>query len=123
MKKFFTLILSILTCLCFFACTPSSLEKAEEKMKDAGYTVITYSSEEAENLAIAISAVGNWKGAEGIVGGLSATKESGKQMSAVLLDTEINAEELYSSIGGRPAIVDGKWVYWGDEGAIKDFTK
>ena len=39
MKKFLCGILTAVTCLMLVACTPSNLDKAEDKMEAAGYKV------------------------------------------------------------------------------------
>ena len=48
MKKFIMLVLSALTCLCFVACAPKTVEKAKEKMEAAGYSVELISEDVAE---------------------------------------------------------------------------
>ena len=82
MKKFICMILATLACLCLFACTPSSVEKAEDKMKKEGYTVLAYSDKEAE----------------GLIGGFNATKAEGildiDNITALLFDTKANAKKF-----------------------------
>ena len=124
MKKFLRWIalgaLSVLTCAMLFACTPSNLEKAESKMEDAGYKVETTT----ENLNI-----------DGCVGMIVANKTSGSILGgdlktdtiyAYLFDSKDSAKAYADSqedniITGTPT-QDGKWVYWGNEDAIEDFT-
>ena len=109
MKKFLVALMAALTCFAFAACAPSSVEKAEEKMEKAGYTVVAYSE----------------KDAEGMVGGFVATNGllSGNSMTAVLFETKDDATDFYSKVDSMGAILDGKWVYWGSEEAIEEFTK
>lgn len=111
MKKFFGILAAILACFCITACTPSNVEKAEEKMKEAGYGVIAY-----EN-----------KDAEGLVGGLVATKVSLTEgvdiITAAYFETAEDAKEFYEDLDETGAVQEGKWVYWGDEDAIEVFKK
>lgn len=112
MKKVFTITVFVLV-ICvmsaiLFACVPSNVEKAEEKMEKAGYTVMAYS-----------------KDAEGLVGGIIATKIT-SSITALYFDSKKSAEEFYadgSGITGKFAELDGKWVYFGDSEAIEAFTK
>ncbi len=111
MKKFICMILATLACLFLFACTPSSVEKAEDKMKKEGYTVLAYSDKEAD----------------GLVGGFTATKAEGildvDNITALLFKTKDDAKKFMEEIDDNSkAIRDGKWVYWGTEDAIEDFT-
>ena len=108
MKKIIVAILAALSCLFLFACVPSNVEKAEEKMEKAGYTVLAYSDKEAE----------------GLVGGFIATKGliGGESLTAVLFETVDDAKAFAEEIGSK-AKRDGKWVYYGTEAAIKAFEK
>ena len=111
MKKFISALLAALVCIsmCLFAaCTPSNVEQAEDKMEEAGYFVIAYSN----------------KDAEGLVGGLVATKIT-ETITAAYFETSDNAKEFYETLKLKETSVvqDGKWVYWGSEGAVEDFTK
>ena len=110
MKKFICVFLAALTCLFLFACTPSSVEKAEDKMEKAGYTVIAYSDKEAE----------------GLIGGFNATKAEGlfdvDNIMAFFFETKDDAKK-FAEKSGDDVKQDGKWVYWGTEDAIKAFTK
>ena len=95
-------------CIGMAACTPSSVEKAEEKMQEAGYKVVAYS-----------------KDAEGMVGGFVASKgitDVTNTMTAILFETKDDATDFYSNISETGAVLDGKWVYWGAEEAIDEFT-
>ena len=114
MKKFISALMAVLACIamCFLvACTPSNVEDAETKMEEAGYTVIAYSN----------------KDAEGLVGGLVATKAGGllelDVLTAAYFETADDAKAFYENLDETGAVQDGKWVYWGDEDAVEDFTK
>lgn len=116
MKKFLVALLAALACFAMVACVPSNLAKAEEKMKDAGYHVVAYDLD-----------------AEGYVGGISASLKSdnilgdignaigGKTMHAVLFETAADAKAYAKD--KENVEVNGKWVFWGDEEAIKAFEK
>ncbi|MBR2441703.1 MAG: hypothetical protein IKB20_01325 [Clostridia bacterium] len=109
MKKFLVALMAALTCFACVACAPTSVEKAEEKMQKAGYTVVAYSDKEAEGL------VGGFVASNGIL--------TGDSMTALLFETKDDATDFYSNVDDLGATLDGKWVYWGDEEAIKEFTK
>ena len=101
------------------ACVPSSLEKAEAKMEEAGYVVISL-GEDTED-------------AEGLIGGIMATKgdlvNGFETVSAMLFDSKDTAKNFYEKwisseeSTDKDTIVkqDGKWVYAGTEKAIADF--
>ena len=115
MKKFLTAFVTLMmsiACLALAACAPMNIEKAEDKMKDAGYTVVSYDEIEAD----------------GLVGGIIATKIEG------LLDGDILYALYFSSIGDAKDYYDGldkkddvkwegKWVFSGTDDAMEDFTK
>ena len=113
MKKFISALLAALACIsmCFLvACTPSNVEEAETKMKEAGYTVIAYSNDDAE----------------GLVGGLNATKFADLELdtiTAAYFETADDAKAFYEKLDETGATQDGKWVYWGTEDAVEDFKK
>lgn len=116
MKKFLVGLLAALACFAMVACVPGDLAKAEEKMEEAGYNVMSYDLD-----------------AEGYVGGIAASLKSdnvlgdignalgGKTMNAVLFETAADAK-AYAE-GKEDVEVSGKWVFWGDEDAIKAFKK
>ena len=109
MKKILMAILAAIMCIAMTACTPMSVEKAEEKMQEAGYKVVAYSKDDAE----------------GMVGGFVATKgltDLTNTMTAVLFDSKDAASDFYSTLSETGAVLDGKWVYWGAEEAVKEFT-
>lgn len=106
MKKFLCGLLAAIACIGFAACVPSNMDKAEAKMEDAGYLVVAYSDKEAE----------------GLVGGMVATKIT-KTMTALLFESSKDAKEFLEETKETGAKQDGKWVYWGTEEAIEDFTK
>ena len=110
MKKFLLAIVTAMMCIGMSACAPMSVEKAEEKMQKAGYTVVAYENKEAEGM------VGGFVATAGISGLLS-----GNTMTAVLFDSKDAATDFYSVANQAGAVLDGKWVYWGSEEAIKEF--
>ena len=110
MKKFLCGLFTAVTCLMLVACAPSTVEKAEEKMEEAGYTVVAYNKDDAE----------------GLQGGLVATSGliGGNTMTALYFESSDAAKDYYESLSeDTKAVKDGKWVYWGDEAAIKAFKK
>lgn len=109
MKKFLLAIVTALMCIGMAACTPSSVDKAEEKMQEAGYKVVAYSKDDAE----------------GMVGGFVASKgitDLTNSMTAVLFESKDAASDFYSTLSETGAVLDGKWVYWGAEEAVDAFT-
>ena len=111
MKKFLLAVITAIMCIGMSACAPSSVEKAEEKMQEAGYTVVAYEKEDAEGL------VGGFVATAGLSGLLG-----GNTMTALLFETKDAASDFYSTVSEAGAVLDGKWVYWGTEDAIEDFT-
>ena len=110
MKKFLLAIVTAIMCIGMSACAPSSVEKAEEKMQKAGYTVVAYEKEDAEGF------VGGFVATAGLSGLLG-----GNTMTALLFETTDAASDFYSVANQAGAVLDGKWVYWGSEEAIKEF--
>ena len=114
MKKFLSTMIMALACVAMAACTPTSIEKAEEKMQKEGYMVLSYDDVESE----------------GFVGGFVATRNDGEglldieleMITAVLFETTDAASDFYSVANQAGAVLDGKWVYWGTEDAVEDFT-
>ena len=111
MKKFLSTMIMALACVAMAACAPMSIEKAEEKMQKAGYTVVAYEKEDAEGL------VGGFVATAGLGGLLS-----GNTMTALLFETTDAASDFYSVANQAGAVLDGKWVYWGSEEAVDAFT-
>ncbi len=109
MKKILCAVLAAVSCLGFAACVPSSVEKAEEKMKKEGYNVMAYQTQ-----------------VEGLVGGFIAEEKgllNTDVITALLFESKDDAKAFMEAGGSSlNAIQDGKWVYWGTEDAIEDFT-
>lgn len=93
-----------------FACAPSTVAKAEAKMKDAGYSVLAYSDDDAE----------------GCDGGLTATKIT-ETIFALHFSSSKDAKNFYNDSkdenGKSSLTLTGNWVCWGSEGAINAFKK
>ena len=107
MKKILMAILAAIMCIGMAACAPMSVEAAEEKMQKAGYTVVAYEDKEAEGLK------GGFVASSGLL--------TGNNMTALLFETTDAASDYYSVLNKTGAVLDGKWIYWGDEAAIDDF--
>ena len=125
MKKLLGLLLAVLTCLCFAACTPSNMEKAQEKMEEAGYDV-KVSSEDAAELLFGEEAEAS----------MTATKSSGgltnlkiDTITAILFESSDAARAYYDDKKGEEEDEDegikqsGKWAYFGTEAAMEAFNK
>lgn len=123
MKKLLGLLLAVLTCLCFAACTPSNIEKAEEKMKEAGYDVKVSSEDAAEFLY-----------GEEAEASMTATKSTGgitnlkvDMITAILFESSDAARAYYDEKKGdeedEGIKQSGKWVYFGSEAAMEAFSK
>ena len=107
MKKILTTVTALLlvvTMAFMAACTPKDVDAAKEKMEDAGYIVIGYQTDED---------------VEGLIGGIVATKTT-ETITALLFDSKESASDFADT---HDHDSDGKWVYYGTEGAIEDFTK
>ena len=114
MKKFLTgLFASIvcLACVVMASCAPMNIDKAEEKMEDAGYTVVAYEGEKEE----------------GLVGGIVATKMESlldiETLTALYFSSMGEAKDYYDDLDNDDAKWEGKWVFWGTEDAMEEFTK
>ena len=110
LKKVICAVAAAMTCLFLIACTPTSVSKAKEKMREEGYTVSAYSADDAED----------------VEGGFVAMKSGGilnvDTITAVLFKSTKAAKKFMEESGDKlNAIRDGKWVYWGTEDAIEDF--
>ena len=109
MKKGLFAVLAAVAC-CLVACVPTNMDNAQKKMKKEGYTVISYTDAEAE----------------GLIGGFNATKVDGLDLdniTALLFDSTKAAKAYYQDLNDKSNIIqEGKWVYWGTEDAIEDFT-
>lgn len=118
MKKFLVGLLAALACFAMVACVPGDLAKAEEKMEKAGYSVTVSQGDVAEVLY-----------GEEVVGFMVATKSEGSGLlntktytiTAILFENN-KAAKAYAE-GKEKSVVDGKWVYTGDEEAVKAFKK
>ena len=119
MKKFLKTLcialVAIVTGVAITACKPSNVEKAEAKMEEAGYTVITL-GEDADD-------------AEGLIGGFIATDvdlvNGTETISALLFDSKDNAKKFYekwvSEDSNEKVKQNGKWVYVGTDAAVEVF--
>ncbi len=121
MMKWITLAAaSVLTCVAFVACAPSSLKKAEKKMSDEFYnTEIETDADDVKNCEGYLHA---WQ--PGLLGS--------EEIYAYLFDSKKDAESFLNAnkadlqawaaeedfIGPRQ---EGKWVLIGTEDAIEDF--
>ena len=118
MKKFLVGLLAALACFAMVACVPGDLAKAEEKMEKAGYSVQVADGD----LIVALYG-------EEVVGTVTATKTEGsgllntKVYSVTAILFENNAAAKSYAEGKEDVEVSGKWVYSGDEEAVKAFTK
>lgn len=112
LKSFCIVFVAIITGFAVTACKPGSVEKAQEKMQSAGYTVLEYENDE---------------GIEGFVGGFIAMNISaGESMIAILFESKSDAEkfaEINTDRSYGEVKVEGKWLFAGSEGAIKAFKK
>ena len=115
----------MMMCLACTACAPMNLEKAEEKMEEAGYKVTVTEGDAAE--LIAENAVGVIVAVDVSI---SLSGISGDMLTAILFDSFSDAIEYYKEHKDdekdredQVIKLSGKWVYIGTEDAIKDFTK
>ncbi len=115
MKKCLLGLLAAVMCVGMAACTPSTVEKAKNKMARQGYNVIDYDNVNAF----------------GLVGGFVAIEDDPESkatfeydmMTALLFETKEDAKRFYETVTSSGAGMDGKWVYWGDEDVTEDFTE
>ena len=118
MKKILAAIFVLIMSIAMVACVPADLDKAEDKMEDAGYSVTVVSGDAAELLY-----------GEDVVGSITATKAEGSgilnmktyTVNAVLFESSKAAKEYTE--GKDDVNVSGKWAISGDEEAVKAFKK
>ena len=116
MKKFIKLltagILTAITAIALIACAPADLEKAEEKMKNEGYSVVV-----AED---------DYGAIDGCVGFITITDSEGifdlnaEVAIAYLFEDAKSAKTYYESLDS--GWNSGKWVIVGDEDIYEDFV-
>ncbi len=115
MKKTIRLVaLFLVICMTgmfLIACVPSSIDAAKEKMVKSGYSVSDYTDNDSE----------------GFVGGIYAYKglfiAPDSSLTALLFQTEEDAVDAANNLSFTSPTLDGKWIYYGDEDAVKAFTK
>lgn len=97
------------------ACVPSDLEKAKEKLKDAGYATVSFQASH-----------------KGLQGTILATKGLDASINAYFFKDAKSAKAALKKIeddnkdgkGNESGIKSkGKWIYFGTEQAVKDFEK
>ena len=113
MSKLVGALCAVALCISMTACAPFTFDRAEEKMEEAGYTVMAYESTGEE---------------EGLVGGIVAVKMEGllnvDTITALYFSSILEAKDYYDGLDNKEdAKWEGKWVFWGSEEAIEDFTK
>lgn len=113
MKKFLVGLLAALACFAMVACVPSDLAKAEDKMEAAEYSVVVTEGDAAELLygedcvGFIVATTGGLLNAKGVTAILFADNAAAKAYAEDKEDAEVS----------------GKWVFWGDESAVKAFKK
>ncbi len=127
MKKFLVGLMTVLFCLCLAACAPANVEKAKDKLKDAGYTIVSATEDAVPGVEGSVGSITAMKGADTLMGNLTG---EGDMIVAVLFESSSAAKAYYNEHKDEAEeeedqIVkqDGKWVYSGTEDAIKAFTK
>ena len=113
--KWISLALAATSCAMFAACTPSSLEKAKERMAKEGYKVDMIEELLPNNC----------------VGGIYAIDSDIDTIRAFLFESADDAKAFVEKkttaavfiLEKSTPIQDGKWVYAGSEDAIEDFTE
>ena len=125
MKKIVSLILVMFTCLCFVACAPSNIEKAKEKLKDAGYTIVSAVEEEVPGVEGSVGMITAAKEADTLLGNFTGDAD---MVVAVLFESSKAAKEYFNENKEEmeeegTAKLSGKWIIVGTEDGIKAFTK
>lgn len=119
MKKFLksivVTILTIITAITLFACAPSTIKEAKNKMEDLGYTTI-YLNETKQN------------GLLGTAKFMRVDKNGSDIITVFLYDSAKTANSLkgkyQKTVNKNESVsVDGKWIIIATENAKKDFQK
>jgi hypothetical protein len=96
-----------------FACAPSDVIEAKEKMNKEGYAIVDYT--------------GTVSSSNGYVGGIIATKDftaspdKVKTLTAILFDSKDSAKAYLETISETSAKRVGRWIVWGDEESVSIF--
>ena len=125
MKKFLVALMAAFTCFAFAACAPLNMEKAKDKMKEAGYSVEVSDEAAAELIAgekavgILVATDGDFSFSEGLDVDI---------LTAILFESTAAAKEYYEAHKGEEEANQimkrsGKWVFAGTADAIEDFTE
>lgn len=108
-----TLAIVVMCAAILVACVPQSVEKAEQKMKDADYIVVGFKDSDKP---------------EGVTCGFVATRVlKGEIVTAIWYSTSTEAKDAFNEYkeanDDKDTIVkrSGKCVYFGTEGAIQIF--
>lgn len=118
MRRILSVITLLVVVVLLVACAPKDTEAAAAKMKKAGY--------------IATASVASEVKEDGYVGNVTGTKDSlsealSSTYSADLYKTAKQAKAAYEKTqnaeGKSNATLVGKWVFYGNEEALKAFKK
>ena len=118
MKKVLSVITLLVCVVLLVACAPKDTEAAAAKMKKAGYLSSTSVASEVKE--------------DGYVGSITGTKDSlsealSSAYTAKLYKTSKQAKAAFNETkdaeGKSDATLVGKWVFWGNEEALKAFKK
>ncbi len=111
-KALSTCLLLVLMTVMFVGCVPSNVEKAKEKMQEAGYKVGAYSDDEDD---------------DDIKGGFVAYKDNIliPDLTAIQFVDNGEAKDYYEDHKNDKVKNNierkGKWVFWGNKSAIEEF--
>lgn len=113
-KALSTCLLLVVMTVMFVGCVPSNVEKAKEKMQEAGYKVGAYSDDDEDD-------------DDDIKGGFVAYKDSTivPDLTAIQFVDNDEAKDYFEDHKNDKLKKNierkGKWVFWGTESAIKEF--
>ena len=111
-KALSTCLLLVVMAITFVACVPSNVEKAKEKMQEAGYKVAAYTDDDED---------------DDIVGGFIAYKDNKlvPDLTAIQFDSNDEAKDYFEDHkdNGLKKNIErsGKRVFWGNSSAIEEF--
>ena len=119
MKKLLGVLLVLVFALVLVGCAPKDAAAAKKKMEKKDYDVVVVHKDDGTVSRTLLAAVG-----DGVVASVTCTKKVDDKnitVTALLFESAKAAKAWYGDTKEKNAGVAGKWVYYGDEQAVKDF--
>lgn len=119
MKKLLGVLLVLVFAFVLAGCAPKDADAAKKKMEKKDYDVVVVKKDDGTVQRTLLAAIG-----DGVEASVTCTKDTddGKiGVTALLFESAKAAKAWYGDTKEENAGLAGKWVYYGDEKAVKDF--